>query len=449
MKEERSIDIVNLLVKRIIMKKMLLIWLLSGFFFSAATAQYDDALPTGYEGDYFSLEGALDLFKNSSSLDQFERKLNTRDNWVNNLDLNFDGRTDYIRVEHRRQGDFHAIILQALVGTWEVQDVAVIEIEKVSRRDAVLQIIGDEDLYGEEVIVEAYDRNTLVSRGRNYRSDYGYRTNYVNVYHWSPIQFIFGHNYVRYVSPFHNHYYPSWYSSWDRCHGDVFRPRIRHYHTYYRPVRIHRVINVHHFYKPQRAYCHTVLAKTNKVRAKHGKKTIDRPKYDRNRVDKESRISSGTKKGDRAIVQNMDKESTVDRRKSVSKSTVYKKKSDVDRTKRTKEVNRSTSYSNTNGRATRSNASKKYSKSNAKSSRTKTKNDSGRSYSKSSTAKSKTRTKTKSQSRTRKVTSPSSSRKTTVSRSINKSKANRGGSSSKLSSKKKSTTKKSKNKRRQ
>jgi hypothetical protein len=438
------------------MKKLLLIWLLSGMFFSAATAQYDDALPTGYEGDYFSLEGALDLFKNSRSLDQFERKLNTRDNWVNNLDLNYDGRTDYIRVEHRRQGDFHAIILQALVGTWEVQDVAVIEIEKVSRRDAILQIIGDEDLYGEEVIVEAYDRNTLVSRGRNYRSDYGYRTNYVNVYHWSPIQFIFGRNYVRYVSPFHHHYYPSWYSSWDRCHWDVFRPRIRHYHAYYRPVRIHRVINVHHFYKPQRAYCHTVLAKTNKVRVKHGKKTINRPRYDRNKVSKENRISSRTKKGDRAIVRNVNKKSTVDRRKSVKKSTDYKRGSDVDRKRRTKEVKRSTSYSNTNGRAERSNVTKKSSRSNAKSKRTKASNYSGSSYSKSSKAKSKTRTKTKtkSQSRTRKMTSPSTSRKSSVSRTTKKSKAKRGVNSSKFrsknkSSKKKSTTKKSRNKRRQ
>jgi hypothetical protein len=62
--------------------------------------------------------------------------------------LNYDGRIDYIRVEHRRQGNYHAIILQALVDRYEVQDVAVIEIEIIGRREAILQIVGDEDLYG-------------------------------------------------------------------------------------------------------------------------------------------------------------------------------------------------------------------------------------------------------------------------------------------------------------
>jgi hypothetical protein len=50
-------------------------------------------------GDDFSLEGALELFKNSNSLEEFEKNLNQEKNQVNNLDLDGDGQTDYINVE--------------------------------------------------------------------------------------------------------------------------------------------------------------------------------------------------------------------------------------------------------------------------------------------------------------------------------------------------------------
>lgn len=437
MNNKRSIYIVSLFVKSIIMKKMLIIWLLSGMFFSATTAQYDDAFPTGYEGDNFSLEGAIDLFKNSNSLDQFERKLNTRTNWVNNLDLNFDGRTDYIRVEHKRQGDFHAVILQALVGAWDIQDVAVIEIEKVGRRDAVLQIIGDEDLYGEEIIVEAYDRNTLVSRGRDYRSNFGNRNSYVNVYNWSPIQFMFGRRYVRYVSPFSHHYYPSWWSPWDRCGYDVFRPRVRHYHTYYRPVRIHRVKNVHHFYKPHRAYSHTVLNNTNKVRAKHGKKKINRPKFDRNRVKNERGVTSKSPKTDRGNTRNGVKSSSDRSRASSSKpSRTTKAKSEKNR-KSTRPSRTATSPS-TGKRADRGSVKKTTSRGNSRSTKAKQTQRSDSKYGSRNT------TKTKSQTRTRTTSAPSRSKKSSVKKTTKKSSV-RKSSKSKINK----SSRKSGNKRRQ
>lgn len=327
------------------MKKMLLIWVLSGMFFSATMAQYDDAFPTGYEGDNFSLEGALDIFKNSSSIKQFERKLNTRDNWVNNLDLDFDGRTDYIRVEHKRQGDFHAIILQAIVGSWELQDVAVIEIEKVSRRDAILQIIGDEDLYGEEIIVEAYDRNTLV-RDRRYRPSYSSRVSYVNVYNWSSVQYIFRPNYVTYVSPFYHHYYPTWWSPWNRCGWDIFRPRVRHYQAFYRPVRVHRVRNVHDFYRPHRTYCNAVVRNSNKVRAKHGRRTIERPRVDRNEVERKRSVVAKANNRDRGAIR---RNNSSDNRVASSKRTRISSRPSIG-SNRKKEPKRSTSYTSTKDR---------------------------------------------------------------------------------------------------
>ena len=121
-------------------------------------------------GDHFSLEGALQLFKQSASPEEFERMLNASDAKVNNLDLNGDGSIDYIRVIDRNEGNVHAFILQAIVSETESQDVAVIELEKLTNGKAVLQITGDADIYGMETIIEPTEEvriNAGTSTARN------------------------------------------------------------------------------------------------------------------------------------------------------------------------------------------------------------------------------------------------------------------------------------------
>lgn len=256
------------------MKKLIFSGLLCLFLLSS-NAQYRTER-TGYEGDFFSLEGALDLFKESSTLDNFERRLNSEKHWVNNLDLNYDGNIDYIRVEHRRQGNFHAIILQALVDRYEVQDVAVIEIEVIRRGEAILQIIGDEDLYGEEVVVEPLEGYSDSRRG--YHSDYG---DYVNVYYWRPVQYLLGRQYRIYASPYRWQYYPIWWAPRVQLTWNIFRPRIVIYSTRFRIAPRIRVIHVHNFYRPYRTYCPTVLQRTNTVRVRQGRTPIYRTTADR------------------------------------------------------------------------------------------------------------------------------------------------------------------------
>ena len=123
----------------------------------AATSVY--AFPaqdsTGLPGDHFSLQGALDMFKNASSPEDFEKLINTSAKNVNNLDLNNDGEVDYIKVIDNPGNNGHAFILQVAVSETENQDIAVIELEKTGDTTAILQIIGDEDVFGEQVIVEA------------------------------------------------------------------------------------------------------------------------------------------------------------------------------------------------------------------------------------------------------------------------------------------------------
>jgi len=109
---------------------------------------------TGLPGDHFSLQGALQMFQNAASPEDFEKAINTEGKHVNNLDLDGDGDIDYVKVISKMDKDVHVFILQVDVSEKETQDIAVIELEKTGNETAVIQIIGDEDIYGEQIIVE-------------------------------------------------------------------------------------------------------------------------------------------------------------------------------------------------------------------------------------------------------------------------------------------------------
>ena len=260
------------------MKKILSTGLLSLMVFAALNAQYDrdrsnrdwdddrsDFERSGYYGDNFSLEGALDVFEKSRNLEDFEYRLNREDTWVNNLDLDNDRRIDYVRVEHRRYDrNFHAIILQVQLGRYDVQDIAVIELNQVGNRRVDLQIVGDEDIYGNEIFVEPY--------GDSERE----------IYRWRVVQSILDNQYITYVSPYRYGYYPQWWSPWRPCAWDIFRPRIIVYHQRFRVINTPRFVYVRNYYRPHRTYCNNVVVYSNNIRVKHGHQPINRPVYSNN-----------------------------------------------------------------------------------------------------------------------------------------------------------------------
>ena len=262
------------------MKKLIFGLFLSVLFLNTTTAQHN-VQRTGFDGDNFSLEGALEIFKQSHSIRDFERKLNTRDSYVNNLDLNFDGRIDYIRVEHRRQGNYHAVILQTPINRRELQDIAVIEIEKTGRRTAMLQIIGDDYLYGNEVIVEP------IARGND-----TFRNGVVNVYRWNAVRHILGRGYNPWISPYRYSYYPTWWSPWNQFAYYDYYPRTRLYRNHYHFVNVHRVYRVHNFYRPYRVYCPTIVQRSNNVHVING--TTRRPVANNPRRGQTTRANAPT-----------------------------------------------------------------------------------------------------------------------------------------------------------
>ena len=234
-----------------------------------AKAQTDS---TGMPGDNFSLQGALEMFKQSSSVEEFEKLINTESKNVNNLDLNGDGDIDYIKVIDKDSKDVHAFILQVAVSETENQDIAVIELEKTGDTTAILQIIGDEENYGEQVIVEASDEGDEVDDVTEDKAN-GPSANYyesnrivVNVFFWPSVRFVYRPAYVPWVSPWRWRHYPGYWRPWRPVTWHVFHPRRLVYHRHCAVVRTHRVVVAHRVYTPHRASSAVVRTRTTVAR---------------------------------------------------------------------------------------------------------------------------------------------------------------------------------------
>lgn len=233
----------------------------------------DLADSTGLPGDHFSLEGALDLFKKAESPEAFEKLLNTENNYVNNLDLNEDGEIDYIRVIDNMDGNSHAIVLQVPVSETESQDIAVIEVEKKGDEEAILQIIGDEAIYGEQIIVEPTEADQIKpNKGRGGPAiDFRPDVIVVNVWLWPGVRYIYGPRYTLWVSPWRWRYYPAWWRPW-RPHPWRYRyARVAPYRRHCTVVTTHRVVHAHGVYAPRRTSSTVVHSRTTTAVAARGK----------------------------------------------------------------------------------------------------------------------------------------------------------------------------------
>ncbi|MCG8330661.1 MAG: hypothetical protein MI974_23390 [Chitinophagales bacterium] len=221
---------------------------------------------TGLPGDHFSLEGALSLFKKATSPEDFEKLLNTENENVNNLDLNEDGEVDYIRVVDYVEGDVHAIVLQVPVSEKESQDIAVIEIEKTGEETAMLQIIGDEDLYPDNTIVEPHDVEAEQGGKGGPSVNFETRAIIVNVWAWPSVRFVYRPAYVAWSSPWYWAAYPRWWKPWRPRPWRVHYNRCVVYRPHYRVVTTHRVVRAHRVYKPRRKSSVVVHTRTTTIK---------------------------------------------------------------------------------------------------------------------------------------------------------------------------------------
>jgi hypothetical protein len=242
--------------------------LLSFTMAASASAQDQQADSTGLPGDNFSLQGALDLFKKAGSPEEFEKLLNSQDNKVNNLDLNGDGQIDYVRVTGKKQDDVQIFVLQALVSTEESQDVAVISLEKTAEDNAVIQIEGDADIYGESTIAEPLPEAenafnySPASHGPSVSSPEGI---IVNVWFWPCVRFVYAPAYTVWVSPFTWVAHPHWWRPWRPMPYYEYHPYCAHYNTRYVVVPTRRIQPARIMYRPTRVTSVTVIQRNRVV----------------------------------------------------------------------------------------------------------------------------------------------------------------------------------------
>lgn len=253
------------------------------FSFGSVIAQSKSGVDsTGLPGDNFSLQGALEMFKKATSPEEFEKLVNTESNNINNLDLNRDGEIDYVKVIDKSEGTAHAFILQVPISKTESQDVAVIELDKTGDESAIVQIIGDEDLYGEEVIVEPnsdeannaflYDNDKTVAGGPYAEENFSPARMVVNVWFWPCVRYVYVPIYKPWVSPWYWSYYPGWWRPWRPFAWQVFHPRVAVYHRPFVVVHTYRIAHARRIYRPVRVYSQSVRSR-NAVVVTHYKTT--------------------------------------------------------------------------------------------------------------------------------------------------------------------------------
>ncbi|HUP11955.1 MAG TPA: hypothetical protein VM187_07085, partial [Niastella sp.] len=177
---------------------------------------------------------------------------------------NEDGNTDYIKVVSKRETDVQIFVLQALVAENESQDIAVIELEKTGSENAVVDIVGDEDLFGEETIVEPKENQgntynegfSMMVKGPN--NEFSTDGIVVNVWGWPCVRYVYAPSYVTWVSPFSWRSRPVWYRPWRPLAYTVYRPLRYRYRPHYAVVTTRRVVAASRIYRPMRVTSVTV-----------------------------------------------------------------------------------------------------------------------------------------------------------------------------------------------
>jgi hypothetical protein len=253
------------------------------FIFAAAlsitpTLLAQNAEPATEAAEDLDLYGVAELLKDSQSLEDFEKRLNQESNEVNNLDLNGDDQVDYITVVEEVEGDTHVAILRVPLGENEYQDVASVELEKVSGDEIAVQIVGDEELYGPDYIIEPAETSAsawpifestgnrvaaflrdmspsqvVASLGPSNALMAGGVVVTIRVGAWPLLRAVFGPGYRPWRSPYRWGIWPPWWRPWRPVALSVYRSRhARWAHGRWHRTKVrhsHRARNIYHTHR--------------------------------------------------------------------------------------------------------------------------------------------------------------------------------------------------------
>ena len=160
-----------------------------------------------------SLEKGLDLqlvgelLKRARNAEEFESLLNSKDTGVNNLDLNGNGRVDYIRVAEFSEGSVRGFKLTAAPEPGVIREIALIAIEKRDDepdQDARVEIRGNPEIYG---------------KNHHYQAGWG------GVGTGLMLGYLFGSLHRPWSSPWSHGYYPPGYQSYPPVSTEAYQRR--------------------------------------------------------------------------------------------------------------------------------------------------------------------------------------------------------------------------------
>lgn len=245
--------------------------------YTAFSQNNDEPEALGLPGDNLNLYAVLDVFQKSKTLEDFEKSINSEENKINNLDLNNDDKTDYIQVNSEKKDDTFFVILQVSVGKTEKQDVAVIEVDRDKNGKVNIQVIGDEELYGKDYILEPSQNETVggtanpgFNQGNttiiNNNTTNNYTTNNNSddfgprVSAWPIVLYMFSPLFIPWRSPWYWGYYPSYWRPWRPYYYRTYWGYHRRYYAspYYRRSNYYRNRYYRTYYNNRRVYSNTV-----------------------------------------------------------------------------------------------------------------------------------------------------------------------------------------------
>jgi len=199
----------------------------------------DTTAMLGLAGDNLDLYAVLELFQKSKTIEAFEKSLNDEKTKINNLDLNLDKKVDFIKVATKKKDNSYTFVLQVDVSKSETQDVAVILLDKEKDGKVSLQIVGDEELYGKDYVIEPKG-NSSVTANPAYTGENPVTVNVpapttttVVVQSAPIVQYVYSPAYVPYAPPYYYGYYPPWFGFATVMAVGIYRSNHYGYHGGY------------------------------------------------------------------------------------------------------------------------------------------------------------------------------------------------------------------------
>jgi len=196
-----------------------------------------DSILLGLPGDNLDLYAVMDLFQKSKTIEEFEKTLNLEETGINNLDLDLDNKVDFIKVITKQSDDDFSFVLQVDVSKTEKQDVAVILVSKDKDKKVTMQIVGDEDLYGKNYIVEPKTTATpAVTANPAYVGpdpvtvSVPATTTTIIVESAPIVQYVYSPVYVPYYPPYYYGYYPPYFMAFSVMAVGIYCGHHSYYH---------------------------------------------------------------------------------------------------------------------------------------------------------------------------------------------------------------------------